>query len=311
MTPRSKRPADVLAWLATEPSIDELSSAFPGEWERVRQDAARHGQVGDSELRNFVLAALKPVPTSSGRARPQQQVIQEEVRRRMLLELLRQADVAAETGIASGVVRFTRFNGTIAQRLLFEKGLRRKPASMAAYRLLWPLIRQRRLLMPLVRRQGIYCFYSRSLIKRLARLIGDRPCLEIAAGDGTLTRFLSDAGADVVATDDYSWANHVTFDDTIERLDAVKALRRYSPKVVLCSWPPPGNAFERQVFTTPSVETYVVITSVARANASDWAAYETQDDFEMLPDPGLSKLVLPVGHSQVLVFRRKPMTPPA
>lgn len=305
MTSKSKREAEVLTWLATEPTIDALSAAYPLEWERVRRDAARHGKVGDNELRNYVLSALKPVPTSSGRARRQQQVVQEEIRRRMLLELLRQADVAAETGIESGSVRFNKFNGTVAQRLLFEHGLRRKPASMAAYRLVWPFLSQGRLLMPLVRRHGIYCFYSRSLIKRLARLAGGRNCLEIAAGDGALTRFLRDAGVNVVATDDYSWAQHVNFDDSVERMDAVKAIRHYSPKVVFCSWPPSENTFEREVLRTRSVEMYVVITSVARANASDWVAYEAQSDFELVADPVLSRLVIPVGHSQVLIFRRR------
>ncbi len=305
MTPKSRRAADVLAWLATEPTIDELSTAYRAEWERVRRDAAWHGKAGDDELRRYVLSSLKPAAISTDRARPERQVMQDEIRRRMLLELLRQADVAAETGIESGSVRFNKFNGTIAQRLLFENGLRRKPASIAAYRMVWPLLSQRRLLMPLVRRQGIYCFYSRRLVKRLARLADGRRCLEIAAGDGTLTRFLRDAGVDVVATDDYSWAQHVDFDETVKRMDAMRSIRHYSPQVVFCSWPPPGNTFEREVFRAPSVDMYVVITSVARANASDWGSYEAQSDFELAVDPVLSRLVIPVGHSQVLIFRRR------
>ena len=59
--------------------------------------------------------------------------------------------------------------------------------------------------MPLVEPRGIYCFYSGALVARLAALIGARSCVEIAAGDGTLSRFLRDAGVDVVATDDASW----------------------------------------------------------------------------------------------------------
>ena len=61
------------------------------------------------------------------------------------------------------------------------------------FKTLWPLLWQRRYLMPLVARKGIYCFYSARLVDRLAALIGDRPALEIAAGDGTLSRFLRDA----------------------------------------------------------------------------------------------------------------------
>jgi hypothetical protein len=36
-------------------------------------------------------------------------------------------------------------------------------------------------------------------------LIGERECLEIAAGDGTLARFLEAEGVRITATDDHSW----------------------------------------------------------------------------------------------------------
>ena len=52
-------------------------------------------------------------------------------------------------------------NGFVAQRLLFARGLERKPVSMRRFRLIWPLLWQRRRLMPLVQPKGIYCFYSR------------------------------------------------------------------------------------------------------------------------------------------------------
>ena len=48
--------------------------------------------------------------------------------------------------------------------------------------------------MPLVQPQGIYCFFSGAFVRELAKLIGDRPALEIAAGDGTLSRFLAARG---------------------------------------------------------------------------------------------------------------------
>ena len=58
--------------------------------------------------------------------------------------------------------------------------------------------------MPLVQPKGIYCFYSKPLIQDLAALIGQRSCIEIAAGDGTLSRFLAAKGVDLTATDDHS-----------------------------------------------------------------------------------------------------------
>ncbi len=48
-------------------------------------------------------------------------------------------------GVARGTVRFNLLNGYLAQRLLFAKGLERKPVSIHWFRVLWPLLWQRRL----------------------------------------------------------------------------------------------------------------------------------------------------------------------
>jgi hypothetical protein len=218
--------------------------------------------------------------------------------------------LAAATGLAGGTVRLGRWSGTLIQALFFGRGLTRRPVPMRAFRFVWPLVTQRRLLMPLVQPRGIYCFYSLELVRALARLVGDRPALEIAAGDGTLARFLSAQGVAIRATDDQSWAHAVSYPADVERLDAAAALSRHAPRAVLCSFPPPGNAFERRVFTTPGVELYVVVTTRHRFAAGDWAAYEAQTAFAWAEEPALSALVLPPElDPAVLVFRRK--GPPA
>lgn len=303
----NRKQAEVIAWLREEPPIDDLIERFPGEWKVLRTEAAASAGAGDDALRAFARAGLEPARQSTGFAKPAEQQIAEEVRRRMLLELLRQTNLASETGTSTGRIRFNRCNGTVLQRLFFDgPGLNRKQVSMAAYRLLWPLARQRRLLLPLVRRQGIYCFYSRSFVKALAERIGDRRAAEVAAGDGTLTRFLLGQGVSVSASDDYSWGAHVAYDaELVERLDAIKALKQHAPEVVICSWPPPGNRFERRIFETASVQTYVLITSPTEADAGDWNAYRDQAEFEMAHDAHLSRLVLPAGRSRVYVFTRR------
>jgi hypothetical protein len=301
-----RRPTQILDWLARDPSLEQLAEQFPAQWQRLSRDAAAHGTRSDDDLRRFVLQSLKPVSNKADHSRPRREIVEDEIRRRMMLEMLRQRDLAAETGRNAGVLRFNRFNGSIAQRLFFDHGLVRKPVSIAAYRVLWPILWQRRLLMPLVRSRGIYAFYSSRFVRQLARIIGDRPCLEIAAGDGTLARFLNGAGASVVATDDYSWNRYIAFDPTqVMRVDARKALRQHEPKVVVCAWPPPSNTFEQAVFLTASVDTYVVITSRSRADASNWDAYEAQSAFTMHCDKRLSRTILPGGRSTVLVFQRK------
>jgi hypothetical protein len=228
----------------------------------------------------------------------------QEIRRQMAAAAIKQLSLSAATGVHEGRVRFNLVNGWVAQRLLFERGLRRKPVSMPAFRLLWPVLWQRRFLMPLVGPKGIYCFYSRPLIRRLAALIGERRALEIAAGDGTLSRFLADAGVDVTATDDHTWRD-VDVPDSVIRQDAAEAVRTRRPQVVICSWPPAGNDFEREVFRTDSVELYVVIGSRHRFATGNWETYESQTEFELEEDEALSALVLPPElDAAVYVFRR-------
>jgi hypothetical protein len=92
----------------------------------------------------------------------------------------------------------------------------------------------------------------------------------------------------------------------VEKLGAREALEKYQPQVVLCSWPPPGNPFEKEVFSTPCVELYVVIGSRYRFAGGNWEAYTGQQRFEWQADPRLSGFVLPPElESSVLVFRRK------
>jgi hypothetical protein len=276
-----------------QPSLKEMREAHPREWEQVQRELGDVVATGDLDR---LKAYVQRVSRADGG----------EVKNAMAREALRKLCVSAATGVTRGKVRFNLVNGWLAQRLLFKgKGLERKPVSLAAFSLVWPLLTQKSYLMPLVEPRGIYCFYSRRLIKEIARMVGDRPALEIAAGDGTLARFLSAAGVDITATDDHSWSQ-IDFPDDVIDEDAVTALRKREPQVVLCSWPPAGNNFEQAVFATPSVELYVVIASEHTFASGDWSAYEAQRDFTYEQDHNLSKLVLPPElEGAVYVFRRR------
>ncbi len=130
---------------------------------------------------------------------------------------------------------------------------------------------------------------------------------EIGAGDGTLTRFLADEGIQIYATDDHSWAHSIEYPASVEKLGAKQALAKYQPQAVICSWPPPGNAFEQKVFSTRSVEIYIMIGSRYRFAGGNWDSYATQDRYEWSVDRKLSSLVIPPElESAVLVFRKKP-----
>jgi hypothetical protein len=302
-------------------TLEELQLRFPAEWIAVGEGLVAAAETREPEA----LAAF--LVKSTNAARPWRTRLQRpratagdvtaalphlacaRMAKLGAEQVLRAA--AARLGTAGssadqpGAVRLGLWSGTLIQRLMFARGLERKPVSMTAFRWLWPLIPDRRLLMPLVQPKGIYCFYSGELVGALAALVATRPCLEVAAGDGTLTRFLKAAGVDLRAVDDHSWAHAVTYPAEVERLDAVAALRRDRPAAVLCSFPPPNNLFEREIFRAPSVELYIVVTTRHRFAAGDWKAYEEQTAFTWASDPALARLVLPPEvDPEVLVFRR-------
>lgn len=306
-------PIKVLAWLQQRPSAHDLHAAFPAEWEAMEQELQTALATRDTaRLHRLLHPSAQPEnPETRAKSalnkREKQDLVRAAIRQRMAALAIERHGLAIATGRTSGKVRFNLFNGWLAQRLLFRRDLERKPVSLRWFKLLWPLVWQKRLLMPLVERKGIYCFYSLEFVRRLGEMIGSRRCLEIAAGDGTLSRFLHEQGVAVTATDDYSWQDRIAFPSSVERLEAGAALRQYQPQVVLCSWPPAQNSFEREVFRTGSVELYIAVVSAHRFASGNWADYDSQQAFTVERRPDLARLLLPPELGcEVLVFRRQP-----
>ncbi len=306
--------AKTLQWLQTNPSLDELCAKYPADWAAVQQEISAIVERGVAEelkvyLERLSAQAALPKSASGNAPKNREAVLSRFVRSRMAHESVKKLSfsvLAADAGAKKGKLRFDLINGYVAQKLLFSRALERKPVSLFWFRLIWPLVWQKQRLMPLVQPRGIYCFYSRALVKALAGMIASRSCLEIAAGDGTLARFLTDQGVRVTATDNHSWNNAVQYPAWLIKLDAREALTRYAPEVVICSWPPSQNDFERHVFDTPSVQLYIVIGSRHRFASGNWKDYEQQSAFDFEEDKRLAALVLPpeLGPA-VYVFRRK------
>ncbi|MUG86262.1 SAM-dependent methyltransferase [Paenibacillus timonensis] len=227
------------------------------------------------------------------------------IKARFAFYLLEQLNAIVSSKKTSTNTRLNLWDGTILQRLLFKKGFDRKPVSARFFPIYWRLIMNKKLLMPLVNQKGIYCFYSKELIKELSILIGDHSCVEIGAGDGTLTTFLKKHHVDCKATDDYSWNHYITYPDFVEKADAKTALHKYNPKVVICSWPAPKNTYEKHVFQSSSVDLYIVIGTKSATYTGDFDTYYSLKHFSMMQDERLSSLILPPSdENAVYVFRR-------
>lgn len=282
----------------------------------MQQDiAAIVGGGHADELKTYLARLSVPLtltkPYSGIQPKNIEAVLSQYVRSRMAHESVKKlcmSTLAADAGVKKGRLRFNLFNGFIAQKLLFSGALVRKPVSLFWFQLLWPLVWQKKRLMPLVQPRGIYCFYSRELIDALIAMIASRSCLEIGAGDGTLTQFLKDRGVRITATDNHGWSQSVQYPEWVVKLDACEALTAFNPEVVICSWPPSQNDFERCVFKTSSVQLYIVIGSRHQFAFGNWSDYRQQCSFELEEEKKLGAQVLPpeLG-SAVYVFRRKPM----
>lgn len=121
----------------------------------------------------------------------------------------------------------------------------------------------------------VYLLPTKEWIGALAQLVdetGAKTVLEVAAGDGFLTRCLQAARprATCIATDDQSWSRPqarmsaadrrayrgVSFAGIprpphVEKRGAVAAVKRYAPDLTIVSWAPPGTLVER-VLRAPS-----------------------------------------------------------
>jgi hypothetical protein len=305
---------DELKWICGDARLHELIERHPEQWQQTGPELITALEDGRAQtLRDYSLRAKSAEKIWHDKVRKSQHnpkviesAIPHLIKSRMAALAMNQCYQAAALGKVSGKVRFNLINGYIIQKLLFTRHLTRKPASLKRFRFWWRLVAQKRLLMPLVQPRGIYCFYSEELIQELCTLIDGRVCLEIGAGDGTLTRFLSDKGITISAIDDYSWSHTINYPTFVERLSAKQALVKYQPQAVICSWPPPGNSFEQKIFSVRSVEIYIVIGSRYRFAAGNWDSYDAQDRFEWTIDRKLSSLVIPPElESAVLIFRRK------
>jgi hypothetical protein len=300
--------------LANEIGVETLLVQYPEYQEEVLEEIGKlKVTTKDSNLINAIIDKYKTsaqvahnkISNSSFNSKTIDAFLPSIIKARFALYLLEQLTIASTSKDATKRIRFNLWDGTILQKILFKKGFERKPVSLSVFKFFWKFITNKNI-MPLINQKGIYCFYSKPLINKLSRIIAGRKCIEIAAGDGTLTKFLNEKGIDCIATDDYSWQHYITYSDCVEKIDAKVALQKYNPEVVICSWPVPRNTYEKHVFNTNSINTYIVIGTNNPLISGDFESYYNTNEFTMELDKELSSLILPPSNENaVYIFQRK------
>jgi hypothetical protein len=103
-----------------------------------------------------------------------------------------------------------------------------------------------------VERYGIYQFWNKEYIECLAgeikRRVGSDFVLEVAAGDGMLSFWLRNYGVNIKATDSGEMYDKIKKRAEVEIIDAVSAIRKYKPKMVIASWLPWNKPIDIQIF---------------------------------------------------------------
>ena len=92
---------------------------------------------------------------------------------------------------------------------------------------------------------GMWTIVDEIWTQSLADWISGRKVLEIMAGGGWIAKALNQAGVKIIATDDYSWVGNqhknMTPVFTVEKLDALEAVKSIDADILLVSWPPYGD----------------------------------------------------------------------
>lgn len=126
-------------------------------------------------------------------------------------------------------------------------------------------------------KQQIFQFWNKQFNDELAKVIkGMNPqlILEVGAGDGILSKILSDRGFNIVAVDDYSWTFNKRY-FKVKKMDYKKALEEYKPDVVLSSWMPLHEDWTPFFRKTKSVKHYILIGEVEGCVGGDWKDRKT------------------------------------
>lgn len=292
--------------LGRHSSLEELQAEYPGHWKKVK-DAM---EVAVRESDNVRLDELvRPVLPAARNAKIPSKKELNNLKDKLIEQRL--AALCIQTylkhSFSDGVIQqsVTLFDRLIYRILLFDKRCRRKIVNRHLFKMLWPLVKNPNLLLPMAESRGIYGFHSKELLKGLVEIIGNRKCLEIGAGDGALSASLSQMNVDITASDDYSWSDRIKFGATVHKADAKTALETFSPDVVICSWPPPLNNFESYVFATNAVQTYIVIGGYGPNHFGNWGEYKRQENFSMINEERLAPYFFPPDlNCRVYVFNR-------
>lgn len=130
-----------------------------------------------------------------------------------------------------------------------------------------------------IERMG-FVLLSVTWLKPLSEWIGNRRCLEVMSGTGSLSYGLKQYGINITATDNFSWNQFSsrTFEDywtNIENIDAIEAVKKYGKDtdIIVMSWAYMDDTAFRVLKTMREVNPSCVMICIG-----EWEGGCTADD---------------------------------
>lgn len=289
-------------------SLQSLSEAFPETWKAVMGDLNQRVKAKEIHTlgasRSHAVKALTSLDLvlKSQKTSELHNLVQAKM---TILAIDQFADVlTGKVGIQAKLTDKALMKFAIIPRLLSGK-----PIDMRSFDKLWAWLKDPLWASGELQRQGFWSVPTLELLTRFKQHAADRTVLEIAAGRGLYVAGLDSLSVSVKGIDDGSWENESHILETAKPLmssvDAVTALKQNNPSVVICSWPPPDNQFEQEIFATKSVQLYLAIVSKHTFASGNWRTYQSQKSFHCSTSEPLNQMLRPIElDQQVLIFRR-------
>lgn len=158
-----------------------------------------------------------------------------------------------------------------SKNLLTEREIRGALARNPWYRGFWG----REILWNALRNHGLFQVWTKEFIESFAsylrKIISDPDAviLDVGAGNGLLTFWLSGLGLRIIAVDNQSWPLwsekwKVRYPEWVLKMDYKEALRIFSPEIVISSWMPPYVDWTIDFRACDSVKEYILIGEVPK-----------------------------------------------
>ncbi len=137
-----------------------------------------------------------------------------------------------------------------------------------------------------------YAVLTMEWLRPMAAWIGERRCLEVMGGCGSLSKALADLGVDVVCTDSYGWSGKAAtwFESPwmpVEKIDAVSAICKYGPDVdlVICSWPYMDDSCDKALLAMRTANPNAMMLYIGEPETAFGAGATADDAFFRHAEP--------------------------